>query len=517
MIEFLSILPLAQVVTSAPPVVDIPQIHEVVQANVVHPLPGQLDAVPVFNSNSPELVQTEGILLSTFPPTGMQVPSAHLNFPLQGRFDLFAHHLARGVTPDDYRTLYLGVVVYNPSDRPVVLDILQAASYLSQEAPFYDLPSYVANPLGTVFAGPGSRTTNDILRGQRQPNWPSQMIIPAKRAQLLMNAPIPLRSLESLQNGIPLPQFLPRPVATNPGSATNSTATSQTITNVTSTSQAASNSTSNQAPLVPRRTSPLTNGRSVLMYLSSNGPVYLASLAMYARLNPNGSERAPTLAEWLLLLQRSRLAGPRDIPPTPPEQDNYTTYFYGRVAGVAQGSQWTGQLTDGSNVDHLTLPSVGHGISYVLSTVDNGTFGTGQIQSAPMLARYPDTAYRAHGNYGVHYSLSIPLYNNTGETRSVAIMIQTPIKEENHGTGLRFLEPPDRQVFFRGTVRIRYQDDFGIPETRYLHIIQRRGQEGDPLVRLTLPKGDRRLVQVDFIYPPDSTPPQVLTIRTLEP
>jgi hypothetical protein len=29
-----------------------------------------------------------------------------------------------------------------------------------------------------------------------------------------------------------------------------------------------------------------------------------------------------------------------------------------------------------------------------------------------------------------------------------------------------------------------------------------------------MPPGERRLVEVQFIYPPDSTPPQVLTVQT---
>jgi hypothetical protein len=55
----------------------------------------------------------------------------------------------------------------------------------------------------------------------------------------------------------------------------------------------------------------------------------------------------------------------------------------------------------------------------------------------------------------------------------------------------------------------------GIAETRYLHLVQRRGQAGAPLIRLRMPPGNRRLVQVQFLYPPDSTPPQVLTVQTL--
>src|SRR5690349_18219026 len=69
-----------------------PAPQEIVQSGEVRPLPGKLDTIPVFNSNSPEWIKTEGILLSTFPPNGKKVPAAHLNFPFQGRFDLFAHH-----------------------------------------------------------------------------------------------------------------------------------------------------------------------------------------------------------------------------------------------------------------------------------------------------------------------------------------------------------------------------------------------------------------------------------------
>ena len=64
----------------------------------VRPLPGGLDTVPVFNSNSPEIIESDGILLSTFPSRGKSAPSAHLNYPLSGRFDIFSHHVARGQT-----------------------------------------------------------------------------------------------------------------------------------------------------------------------------------------------------------------------------------------------------------------------------------------------------------------------------------------------------------------------------------------------------------------------------------
>jgi hypothetical protein len=450
-------LPLLPVFTfaQATPAPTPPQ-QEIVQPQQVRPLPGSLDRVPVFNSNSPEVVQTEGILLSTFPPTGKQTANVHLNFPFQGRFDIFAHHIAKATSPEDLRTLYLGVLLHNPSTQPVTVDVLQAASYLSQpDAPFIELPPQTENPLGTIFAGPGDRVMNDILRGRRQSIFPAQITIPPQQSQMLLNLPIPVQTLE-----------------------------------------------------------PPINGRSTLMRLRSSGRVYAASLAMYAKSNADGSERAPTLAEWQQLLETGNLAEPRDRAPTPPEARGKV--IYGRVAGVAQGSQWQAQLIDSPNVQHLSIPQRGQAFSYGLSSLTAGRQGTNQIQSAPLLVRYPDTAYQAHGNYGIEYNLSLPLYNNTNRPQTVSVSLQTPLKEDELTQGgLRFLIPPATQNFFRGTVRLRYSDDRGLPQTRYVHLVQKRGQAGEPLILLNMPPGDRRLVQVNFLYPPDATPPQVLTIQNM--
>ncbi|MBD0334004.1 MAG: DUF3370 domain-containing protein [Cyanobacteria bacterium Co-bin13] len=482
---------------------------EVVQRQDVRPLPGQLDQVPVFNSNSPELIQSEGILLSTFPSEGMRAPQAHLNFPFQGRFDIFAHHIARGVSHDDRRTLFLGVLVHNPGSQPVTLEVLQGMTYLSQEAPFRELPSMVLNPNGTIYAGPGSRTTTDLLRGQNQAQWPREVVIPPGHVHLLMNVPIPLRQLTVPVNGTyPQGSTIPRPapsqvtvVAANVGEA------------------GVGLGQEGGAAVAPRPINqPLpSNGRTAMMYLSSSGPVHLASLAMYAPPAAGGAERVPTLREWIDLLRRGNLAGPRDIPPTNPDTYRAGRFYYGRVAGVARGSQWSALVTDGPDTTLLSIPQPGDAFSYVVSTVDRNTFGTGQIQSAPMLVRYPDTAYRAHGNYGIRYSLTLPLHNATGSTQSVELKLQTPLQDEGLKGGLRFRQPPENRVFFRGTVRLRYANQLGVRQTHYVHLVQRRGQEGDPLVKLTIPAGERREVEIDLIYPPDATPPQVLTVQTVNP
>ncbi|MEG3905958.1 DUF3370 domain-containing protein [Microcoleus sp. B4-C5] len=451
MLPILSILPLAQ----TPPA---PQ--EILQIQEVRPLPGQLDNIPVFNSNSPELVLQEGILLSTFPPDGKKFPAAHLNFPFQGRFDIFAHHIARAPSPEDLRTLYQGVIVYNPGNKPVRLDILQAASYLSQpDAPFIELPPQVDNSNSNIYAGPGSRAVNDILIGRRQSDFEPQLIIPPGKSQLLMNHPIPVRELV-----------------------------------------------------------PPLNGRSTLMRLRSDGIVYVASLAMFARVDPEGNgqgnERSPNLTEWQNLLDNGNIAGPRDRTPTPPEITE-GQIIYGRVAGVALGSEWRALLSDNPATSSLAIPQPGTAFSYPLSSLPRGMLGTNQVQSARMLVRYPDTAYRAHGNYGIQYSLSLPLYNSTSQNQTVTVAIQTPIKTDKLTSGgLNFLEPPAPQTFFRGTVRVRYTDDSKLPQTRYVHLVQRRGQQGEPLVKLEMKSGEKRLVQVDFIYPPDASPPQVLTVKT---
>lgn len=438
-----------------PPQENVP-LQEFIESQEIRPLPGKLDDVPMFNSNSPEVVLTEGILLSTFPPQGMRVPSAHLNYAFNGRFDIFAHHISRASNPSQTRSLFQGIVVYNPNDRPVQVDISQAATYLTRpDALFIDLPSAVEDPIGTVFAGPGSRVVSDILRGRRQGNLPNSMVIPPKQAQMLMNLPIPAGTV-----------------------------------------------------------TPTSNGRSTLMRLNSNEPVYVATLAMFAPLNPNRTERVPTLEEWLNLLVNSGVAGPRDIPPTPPNVKT-TNITYGRVAGVAKGSEWRTTITDNPKSNSLSTPKPGRAFSYGLSTLEQGTFGTGQIQSAPMLVRYPDTAYLANGNYGIHYSLTLPLKNTTRQTQTIQIAIETPIKQDKSRNEVVFLTGLDPRIFFRGTVRLRYLDDRSLPQTRFIHLVQRRGQKGDPLLTLMLPPGERRSVEVDFLYPPDATPPQLLTVRTL--
>ena len=250
-----------------------------------------------------------------------------------------------------------------------------------------------------------------------------------------------------------------------------------------------------------------------MVRLNNSGLVYVANLAKKASRNSNGTYKTPTLQEWQTLLETGSLAEPRDAIPTPLDPPQEPTVF-SRVAGVSQGAQWLAEIRDNSNVEHLAIPQPGKAFSYVLGTLHLITLSTNQIQSAPMLRRYPDTAYFAHSNYGVEYSLKLPLKNLSNQPQTVTVSMQTPLKDEGGSDRLLFLNPRVEQVFFRGTVKVSDEGEDGQTQTRYVHLVQRRGQRGEPLVRLNLLPGVRRTVQVDFIYPPDSTPPQVLTVRT---
>ncbi|MDJ0658585.1 MAG: DUF3370 domain-containing protein [Crocosphaera sp.] len=433
----------------------------ITQPQEIRPLPGQLNDVLVFNSNSPEVVSTEGVLLSTFPANGKRNPNAHLNHPIEGRFDVFTHHISRPARGN--KTLYQGLLVHNPTSETVVVKVLQGASYLnSSDAPFISLPPIVEDPSGQVFSGPGSRLMGDILRGVNQEELSRRIVIPPYQSRMLFTLPI------------------------KPSSA-----------------------------------------RSTFLKVYTNGPLYMANLALYEvaeqiKYTEGDKEkvkiayREPNLNEWRHIVTKGSLIYPRDLAPTPPDVDYGDKTIYGRVAGISVGSEWEARLSDGPGKPYLSIPKRGGAFSYPLSTVTTGTHGTKQIQSAPMLVRYPDTAYQAHGNYGVHYNLTLPLVNKTNEPQTVAVTLQTPFKKNEYADRLIFSRRPQGQVFFRGTVQVNYEDREGTTQERFFHLVQRQGQQGEPLVRFNLKPGEQKMVEVDFLYPPDATPPQVLTVETMQ-
>lgn len=443
----------------------------VVEYQPVLPLPGSLDQVPVFNSNSPEVISQEGILLSTFPRGSKASPNAHLELPLSGRFDIFTHHISR--PSGEPKTLYQGLIVNNPTGQTRTLRVLQGLSYInSTDAPFRELLPMVEDPDGYVFSGPGSRLVGDLLRGKNQDTFPRLLRIPPYSTEILFSLPIP------------------------PSSA-----------------------------------------RSTYLQVESDGGLYLANLAKYevedviepfagvsfsVGKTPTGEaapkpepikiRRSPTLDEWRRLLTSGRLVEPRDRAPVP--TNDGSQIIYGRVAGVSVGSQWRAIVADTPNGANLTIPEPGESMSFPISTTTTGTFNTDQVHSAPMLVRYRDTALEGHGNYLVHYDLTFPLHNPTDETEQVSLIFQTPIKENKYNDRLLFFATPPEQIFFRGAVRVRYPNGSGQEVEDYFHLVQRRGEQGNPLVTLDIPAQSTTTAKIDFFYPPDATPPQVITVTT---
>lgn len=425
------------------------------QESQVRALPGTLDNVMVLNSNSPEIVLSDGILLSTFPRGKKKAASAHLNLALNGRFDVFAHHIAKTLDRNQ-TTMYLGLILQNSDSKPVTVSVKQAASFLEKpDAPFKPLPDFADNSTGRIFAGAGDRLTDLILRGRSQAGWPATLTLAPGQSRMLFALPIPVSSLYG------------------------------------------------------------SNCRSTLVKAHSTGNVHAACLAMRAKRDSSGKERPPSLEDWKTLLDTGSLASPRDKAPTEPKSTS--NVIYGRVAGVSRGANWKSVISrDPTGRVRLNIPQPGMAYSYVFSTLEQGAFGTMNYQSAPLVVRYPDTAYRAHGNFGVRYELTLPLYNKSNERQSVTVTIQSPYKANRPHQNLMFREPPLNRVFYRGTVRLRYRDDLGVERTKYVHLVMHQADASEPLVELELAPNSTRTVVVDFLYPPDSTPPQILTVKTLD-
>lgn len=429
---------------------------KVVRKQVILPLPGSLNKTLVFNSNSPEVLKSEGgILLSTYPPAGKSNPDAHLNFPLSGRFDIFSHHIANAQEVSPARTLYLAYLVKNASGQPVNVSVLSGASYLSQpDAPFIELPKELDNENASVYAGPGDRVAGEILLGRTQNIFPEKFVLAPFETTLLLSKSIPVGDL-----------------------------------------------------------TPPINGRSSLLQVRTSGPVYLASLAMFAPVSEDGKEREPSLPEWIACLEQAGLASPRDKMPTPLEQKS--SIVYGRVAGVSQGDEWQGVAAGDKNSSaRFDIPESGRYLSFPISSLRGGTLGTGQVQTAPLLVRYPDTAYDANGNYGVKYCLDLPLYNASDREQTVDLWLEAPLKEDDAKEGLTFFEHPAPGVFFRGTVKISYLDAEKGAVEHYVHLVLHQGEQAGQLDNFVLAPGQTRHVRVELIYPADCTPPQVLTVHT---
>ena len=427
----------------------------------VEPLPGGLDGVLLVNDNNPELIRSEGILLSGFDPgrgwdgRPLGVSAAHLNVPLNGVFELFSHHVFAGKPERLDSTLWLAVVGAPRGPAAVKLRLRGGSTALSQataagqsSAPFLPLPPLMLQEsTQPVWSGPGSRVATELLQRGRSPELPGEWSLPAGMLTPLVVLPLPVRGLD-----------------------------------------------------------PLLNGRNLQLRLASEAPVDLAVLAAFG---PN--DRPPEAAVWSRILEGP--LSPKEHQPTPRGASG--PMIYSRVSGVQVGSTWRGRITDPGRA---VLTASRAPISWPIASLAKGSLGTGQVQTAELKSFYPGTAWAAHGNYGVTYELSLPLRNDTAAPVKLQLALESPLKHDQPLGGLRFRITPAAAVMFRGTVEVAGLDG---PEGRPLgrqafHLVQRAGQQGPALGTVSLAPGQERTLQVRLIYPADATPPQVLSLLPVE-
>ncbi|MDP6196406.1 MAG: DUF3370 domain-containing protein [Prochlorococcaceae cyanobacterium ETNP18_MAG_17] len=447
-------LPVAVLTTTV--VIAAPNFELERRQQQVRPLPGKLDRVLMVNDNNPELITTEGILISTFPSKKTQNSSpetdkSNLSVPLNGRFDLFSHHVYAGHPDHLESTLWLAVLAQPLGNKPVQLTLLKGSTALSQAteaeqtaAPFLPLPTLMAETTSPIAAGPGSRVAGDLLRGTLASELPMHWEIQPSSPSTLVVLPIPVAGLD-----------------------------------------------------------PLLNGRNLQMQFQSSGPISLATLAAYG--NP---KVAPPLSRWVELLKSGKLSA-KEHRPTP--RGSSGKIIYSRVSGVQLGSTWKATLTDPSSP---VLKAVNTPISWPISSLEKGSLGTGQVQTAELEAFYQGTAWAAHGNYGVEYDLTLPIHNGYKQTKSFLLTLESPLKNDNNNASLDFRTSTTGPVMYRGLIEVsglnsKTRQPMG--RSRF-HLVLRQGQKGPDLGLITLEPGETRNVRVRLIYPADATPPQVLTL-----
>ncbi|MBM5806935.1 MAG: DUF3370 domain-containing protein [Cyanobacteria bacterium M_surface_10_m2_179] len=438
------ILPL---LLAAAPVAPAPA--PLLRPQTVAPLPGGLDGVLLVNDNNPELISGPGILLSTFPGAGRPETKAHLDVPLNGRFDLFSHHVYAGKPDALDSTLWLAVVAQPRGNQSVNLQLLSGATALSQatdnqqpQAPFLPLPALMPQD-GHVFSGPGSRVATELLNRERSPLLSDRWTLTPGAATTLLVLPMPVRGLD-----------------------------------------------------------PLLNGRNLQLRLQSNGPVSIATLAAFG-----DGDQPPPASRWNDLLNGG--LSPKEHQPTP--RGAMGRIVYSRVSGVQIGSTWSATITDAGK-PYLSASRAP--ISWPIASLERGSLGTTQVQTAELKSLYPGTAWAAHGNYGVEYNLAIPLRNTGSKPVQLELALESPLKSDQAQGGLRFNTQPGTSVMFRGTVEATGLDGDGgsVAGRRSFHLVQRVGQQGPALGTVSLAAGASRNLRVRLIYPADATPPQVLSL-----
>ncbi|MBS1990857.1 MAG: DUF3370 domain-containing protein [Cyanobacteria bacterium SZAS LIN-3] len=450
----------------------------------IRPLKGKLDKIPVLNSNSPEIVPGEGILLSTLDPFETGHPEAHLKYAVKGPFSIFFHHINKQEDKSARQVLTVSMLVFNPGFSKAILTFNSLASYVSQpDAPVYTIPPLVEDDQGKVYAGQGDRVVSDYVRGKADLAEPFTMSVAPRSYALVTELPIKVYGPVSTLNGRTY------------YACANASKPLQFALLATFARESAKE---NDEHGIWHPEGALDN----MIALSREG-----TTGSVAGLHEKPShERLTTLVK---LCDQGGLAGPREgdkkLPTVPHSKQSIV---YGRVSGVQIGANYTAART-------ITLePQKTLALAYPISSVEQGTMGTGEVQAAPLLKRYPTSAYAAHGNYCVHYQVDLKLVNHCKQSRFVDIALSTPLKTDKRENKLSYYREENKRVFFRGVIKVSVADGSGkfTSPGHYYHLVSHRGEKLPPFAKYEMEAGTNKLVRIELFYTPDATPPQMLTV-----
>ena len=427
----------------------LPPTAPLLRPQAVAPLPGSLDGVLMVNDNNPELISEPGILLSTFPGTRFGDPSAHLDLPLNGRFDLFSHHVYAGKADSLASTLWLALVAAPRGDKAVTLRLLNGSTALSQSpdnsqpsAPFLPLPPLLPQD-GSTFSGPGSRVATELLDRQRSPGLPAQWSLSAGTPTPLLLLPIPVQGLD-----------------------------------------------------------PLLNGRNLQLRLESSGPVSLALLAAYGQGN-----QPPTLQELQRLLNGP--LSPKEHRPTP--KGSKGPIVYSRVSGVQIGSTWRSTVTDpGKTWLSTSRAPISWPISALeRGSLGTGQVQTAPLKLAyPGTAWASHGNYGVE--YDV--TLPLRNDSRSPVQLELALETPLKGDQALGGLRFN-ASPGPAVLFRGTVEVTGLDGEGGTSQgRRSFHLVQRSGQQGPALGTVSLAAGAQRQLRVRLIYPADATPPQVLSL-----
>jgi hypothetical protein len=435
--------------TPSPSPTSAPQVPTVTPVPM-RPLPGGLDATLVFNSNSPEIVQTPGVLLSTRRPANARERDVYLDQVFSGTFQVFSHHIAKDETPGA-RLLYLGLLAENRGTRRVTLDLVRGASYLSQpEALFVPLPPLLDDPTGKVYAGPGDRVAGDWLHG-RSSVKPQRFTLAPGETALVYSLPIP----------------------------------------------------TDVAILPP------INGRTTQLELRSDGPISLSEVARFADKGPAGFV-APRPADYAATLAEKTLAGPRDLAPTaydPTQPVPKGRFVYGRVAGVSEGATWRGTL-------EAPAPGAVVGYPIATAFLNRlGTNQVQSAPMRRRYADTAYQGHGNYGvTYALSVPLANP--GPQARTFTFTLSHPARVAGSGATAQMTYMDPPNRPVMFRGPIRVEWRDAQGRAQTRYPHVVLQHGHAMPPFATIAVPAGATTQATLTLLYPADATPPQLLTIES---